>query len=117
MQGLIGTPVRHIAQIDTPIFVWEINTTHFFPASFKGLMGLHHLLCNIIKYQRTKCENRLLVKHADFRQPAPVIVLVYSHTETALMDTCLKTYKSGLAFWQLDQPPAFLVTGIRSQTV
>lgn len=96
MLGLIGTPVRHIAQIDTPIFVWEINMTHFSPAGFERLMGSHHLLCDITKYQRTNSGNRFLEKHAawiyvnmpringhqieEFRQPARVNVFVYPHT-------------------------------------
>lgn len=93
--GLTGTPVRHIAQIDTPIFVWENNMTHFSPVGFERLMGSHHLLCDIMKYWRTKSENWFLVKHAawmnmkkknfrhqveEFRQPGYVNVLVYSYT-------------------------------------
>lgn len=111
MLGLTGTPIRHIAQIDTPIIVWEINMTHFSTAGFERLMGSYHLLFDIMKYRRTRFENRLLVKHAawrnmgkktfghpvgEFRQPAPVNVLVYPHTTdkqtlTTVMETCLKS--------------------------
>lgn len=101
MLGPIRTPVRHIAQIDTPIFGWEINMTHFSPAGFERLMGSHHLLCDIMKYRRTKSksasceacstdeyEKKKNFRHQleEFRQTQPVSMLVYPHTNINCSD-------------------------------